>query len=567
MVATSKLEYRIGDCVDILKEFPADFFDACVTDPPYGLEFMGENWDHLQSAQFKGEREAWQDGLPADHIAQRMTKMPRYHAGLDMGEWHKEWALSVYRVMKPGAHLLAFSGSRTSHWLGYGLEMSGFEIRDQIQWLTFSGWPKGLNVSKAIDQSLGKEPIKVGVRYEHQPIGGEHGGVYGAREGVVIDTKPATPEAAQWEGWNTALKPAAEPIFVARKPLEGTIAENILKWGVGAYNIQACRIPCGTRKVGITAGPGKATVTTFGDGINSTPMVWTEDDLGRWPANVILDEQRAKELDQQSGVSTSKRGEMGVGLTDSPVYGSADPDFKSTRGHDDEGGASRFFQIIDTKAGRYPANVIMDEKAAEELDKQSGISESQRSVRGGFRDGGSMFDTKQHLPIYECGYEDEGGGSRFFYVPKASREEREMGLEKLPPVKTIWSENFGAFKKDKKRRPIRNDHPTVKPIALMQYLIRLVTPMSGLVLDPFLGSGTTLIACRLEGMNGIGIEKNPEYEAIIKGRINALPPAIEGFDSKAFSAPVPSSTSPVQVLQVDPAIARRVTRQSTLEGF
>jgi site-specific DNA-methyltransferase (adenine-specific) len=194
---------------------------------------------------------------------------------------------------------------------------------------------------------------------------------------------------------------------------------------------------------------------------------------------------------------------MGVGLTDSPVYGSARPDFSSVRGHDDEGGASRFF-----------------------------------------------------------------------YVPKASRDEREMGLERLKPLKTAWNENFGAFQHDPHRRPIRNQHPTVKPIDLMRYLIRLVTPRGGLVLDPFLGSGTTLIACRLEGMAGVGVEKNSEYEPIIKGRINVLPPAIEGFDSEAFSAPQPSSASAVQVLQsehemayCEPPVPRKIAKQITLEGF
>jgi site-specific DNA-methyltransferase (adenine-specific) len=470
---------------------------------------MGESWDDLQSAQFKGEHEAWQDNLPADHIAQRMSKMPRYHAGLEMGEWHRQWAMSVLRVLKPGGYCLAFSGSRTSHWLGVGLELAGFDMRDSCYWIHAQGWPKGLNICKAIDQSLGKEPIQVGIRYEHQPIGGEHGGVYGAREGVVVDTKPATPEAARWEGWNTALKPAAEPILMARKPFDGTIAENILKWGVGGLNIDACRIPCGTRKIGITTGPGKPTVVAYGDGINSRPTVWEKDDLGRYPANLVLDADCAVELDRQSGVTTSKRDDMGVGLSDSPVYGSARPDFSSVRDHDDEGGASRFF-----------------------------------------------------------------------YVPKASREERDMGLEKLPAQKITWNENFGSFQQDHNRRPIKNQHPTVKPIDIMRYLIRLVTPKGGLVLDPFLGSGTTLIACRLEGMNGIGIEKNAEYEPIIKGRITALPPDIESFDADTFSTQIPSSTGTGLVLDestmhmpdirpayVEPARPRKATKQISLEGF
>jgi hypothetical protein len=143
-----------------------------------------------------------------------------------------------------------------------------------------------------------------------------------------------------------------------------------------------------------------------------------------------------------------------------------------------------------------------------------------------------------------------------------------MGLEKVAPVKTVWSEKFGAFRTDTHRKPIRNDHPSVKPIALMRYLIRLVTPKGGIVLDPFLGSGTTLIACRLEGVNGFGIEKNPDYEEIIKGRISALPPPIEGFDAAGFSEPIPSSTGPVPVpVYCEPVEARKIAKQITLEGF
>lgn len=485
MVATSKLEYRIGDCNEILPTLPDNVFDAVITDPPYFFShgFMGTAWDNIES----------------DQSAEGMELPPESGTGLATGEWHKRWAANALRVTKPGGHLLSFSSPSTSHWLGYGLELAGWEVRTAIYWVFGSGWPKGLHISKAIDKSLGKEPIKVGVRYEHQPIGGEHGGIYGAREGIVTDTKPATPEAAKWEGWNTQLKPAAEPIIMARKPLEGTIAENVLKWGVGAINIQACRIPCGVRKIGTTTGPGHESVSTYGTGINSRPTEWKEDDLGRYPANVILDEEAARLLDQQSG-TVEGSGETSIKKGRSPNFG---------------------------RYGIYGESGIVD-----------GIN-----------------------------YEDSGGASRFFYVAKASREEREMGLEKVPPVKTVWSENFGAFRADTHRKPIRNNHPSVKPIALMRYLIRLVTPKGGLVVDPFLGSGTTLIACRLEGVSGFGIEKNPEYEKFIKGRISALPPAIEGFDSKAFSASVPSSTSPVQVLQVDPAIARRVARQSTLEGF
>ena len=343
------IELLHGDCLERLKELPDCSVDACVTDPPYGLSFMGKAWDY---------------DVPAAAV------------------WRE-----VLRVLKPGGHLLAFAGTRTQHRMAVQIEDAGFEIRDMIAWVYGSGFPKSLDVSKAIDKAAGAEREVVGQRKKLQSYGADVNDVYGGgpdKGGVQLITAPATPAAQQWAGWGTALKPALEPITVARKPLKGTVAANVLEHGTGAVNVDGCRVA------------GKWTTWRKKDGTVS-------------------------EQNQDSH----------------NIYGAGMGDVRNP----------------EHPAGRWPANLIHD---------------------GSDEPCALLADA-----------------ARFFYCAKASKADRGEG----------------------------NKHPTVKPTELMRYLCRLVTPPGGVVLDPFMGSGSTGKAAALEGFRFIGIEREAEYLEIARGRI------------------------------------------------
>lgn len=345
------------------------------------------------------------------------------------------------RVLKPGGHLLAFGGTRTFHRLTCAVEDAGFEIRDCLMWLYGSGFPKSLDVSKAIDKAEGAEREVVGVgRPVKRMIPGADQDRTGSwikdngREFVPSTSRPATPEAAAWEGWGTALKPAWEPIIMARKSLRGTVAGNVRRYGTGAVNIDASRIgsSVGGERAGERAGEPSAERRYAGRGSTTfslLPGPRGGDALGRWPANIALDEAAAALLDEQSG----ERGGSGK---------ASGPSLRGVHGS--------------VALGVY--NGLPDERE----------------------------------PAF---YGDRGGASRFFYVAKADSEERSRGLS--------W----------------RNQHPTVKPVSLMSWLVRMVTPPGGTVLDPFLGSGTTAIAAIGCGFNWIGIEREAEYVELARQRI------------------------------------------------
>lgn len=467
-----------GDCVEVMKRMPGSSVDAIVTDPPYGLEFMGKGWDGF--------------GTP-----------------LGFQTWTEAWAVEAFRILKPGGHLLAFAGTRTYHRMASGIEDAGFEIRDCIAWMYGSGFPKSLDVSKAIDKADAKDEQQarryrftewvrstgltakqidaatgtfMGHHYtthptqpsimtrEHLeairhliaeipawveaecdkrsvesrnmasrevvaerivPIGHSFAGetYQGDNTGSkdYADTLPHTPEAEAWSGWGTALKPAFEPVVVARRPLIGTVAANVLEHGTGALNIDACRIGStvetwpSTRSYHATRGPKPRAAHGTGDG---QTIKTGEAPNGRWPANVALDATAAEMLDEQSGESTSKRATWGAGKSETATYGVWGLAEDDTRGHNDTGGASRFF-----------------------------------------------------------------------YTAKASRQDR----------------NVGGL--------ADNTHPTVKPTDLMRWLIRLVTPPGGIILDPFGGSGSTGLAARAENVRCILIEREPEYLQIIRDRL------------------------------------------------
>lgn len=402
---------HLGDCRDVLATMPNGSVDAVVTDPPYGL---GAAPDALAMLR---------DWLDAGH-----------HDVKGRGFMGKEWDafvpqpalwLEVARVMKPGAHLVAFAGTRTQDLMGLGLRLAGFELRDVLAFMFGTGFPKSLDVSKAIDKEAGavREVIGRATGRAATPKHDIRGGAYGDGTSRTIDlsaiTAPATAAARQWEGWGTALKPAYEPIILARKPLIGTVAANVQAHRTGGLNIDACRIGTdgGTAKGSF---PNGSSVSAYGHGLNGGCDI-VDLGKGRWPANVVLDEEAAAELDAQTGESTSRIGKPRAGASG---------------------------------------------------------------------DGWGMTKTGAE-------YADSGGASRFFYTAKASSAEREL--------------EDGS----------RNTHCTVKPTDLMKWLVRLVTPPGGVVLDPFMGSGSTGVACAEEGFRFIGIEREAEYHQIATKRLDA----------------------------------------------
>lgn len=382
----------VGNNLEILPTLPDNSVDSIVTDPPYGLSDNKYVADTI-ARWIAGERDFVPDGK---------------------GFMGKSWDAFVpppalwdecLRVLKPGGHLLSFFGSRTQDIGALAIRLAGFEIRDSIAWLYGSGFPKSLNLTE------------------------------------------------NWQGWGTALKPALEPIVVARKPItEGTIAANVNKWGTGALNINGSRIG---RAEGDNSSAGNRTATfgtqdtqSGGDGSGG----WEQNSSGRWPANIILDKYTAELLDEQSG-------QVGNG-------------WKKNYGKEDYTG---------------------------------------RQYAGGSFGGGGYSGTNT--------YADSGGASRFFYVAKATKTDRSEGLGDLPLRKSDQRSEVAAGIWADMEAPKQNFHPTVKPTTLMEYLIKLVTPPGGTVLDPFTGSGSTGKAAILNGFGFIGIEMTEDYVPIIEGRL------------------------------------------------
>ena len=378
----------LGDCLEQLKNIKDNTIDSIVTDPPYGLSFMGKKWDY---------------DVPSTQI------------------WEE-----CIRVLKPGGHLLSFAGSRTYHRMAVRIEDAGFEIRDQIMWIYGSGFPKSHNIGKAVDKIEGNDREVVGL-HERQNLKKGGAGFRQLGSDELRTDYYVDKGNSDWEGWGTALKPAHEPIVMARKPLVGTVANNVLEWGVGGINIDGCRI--GTTK---------------------------EDLLAIKKKNDSFDNSNNKEYNGIHFTSINRNMEVNT-------------------------------------EGRFPANIILDEEAGKILDEQSGTT---KSSKRGAHNNKPTEHTNTYTPtnaVYsdDNTYGDSGGASRFFYCPKASKKDRD--------------EN--------------NIHPTVKPTDLMGYLIRLVTPKGGVVLDPFTGSGSTGKAAVREGMQFIGIEREEEYFHIAKQRI------------------------------------------------
>lgn len=371
---------HIGDCLEVLKDITDNSIDSIVTDPPYGISFMAKRWDYDVPSV-----EVWRECM---------------------------------RVLKPGGHMLVACGTRTQHRMVVNIEDAGFEIRDVVTWLYGQGFPKSLDISKAIDKEAGATRAVLSTALRSDKRGGNFHGASEQRPPIEhAITAPATEAAKQWGGWGTALKPSAEFWTLARKPLsESTVAKNVLKWGTGGINVDGCRV-----KV-------------------------SREDADKTRRN-------AKPVYSKHAENTA---------------------FKL-------GGSPN----IDN--GRFPANLILDEHAAAMLDEQTGIK-----------------------------------ASRFFYTAKASKSERNAGLEHRTPETVNDGRDTpidNPFQRGETKR--LNTHPTVKPVALMAYLCRLITPPGGTVLDPFAGSGSTGVAAIREKFAFVGIEREAEYAEIAKARINA----------------------------------------------
>lgn len=435
-----------GDSIDLLKQFPENSIDSCVTDGPYGIGFMGREWDNFRPKALRKTANGYKKGI--NHHLQTGRSLSMVAGQYDTSrtgavkyqQWCYEWAQEVYRVLKPGAMLISFCSPRMYHRMATGIEDAGFEIRDQLQYLYGSGFPKSRNISNDIDRYFGKkgkviEKKKcsrkgIAVAEERSVTAA---GCYGEAKEIEI-CEPCSKEAKQWDGWGTSLKPSNEPILLARKPIaEKSIAHNVLHYGTGGINIDACRIG----------------------------------DNGATKAVVISKEHNDRRLF--------------------------------------DGGISNEVSVVPLNKGRFPSNTIIDEVVAELL----------------------------------------GDKAQFFYTAKTSLKERNAGCEHLVAKpqncegkqrtfndccavcgkkfigspETICQCPTGTKKTDKTVYKNKNNHPTVKPVSLMQYLVKLVTPPDGICLDLFTGSGSTGIACSNEGFEFIGIEREAQYYKIAKARI------------------------------------------------
>ena len=397
-----------GDCFDVLTELPDESVHAVVSDPPYGLAFMGRDWDDFEPKEYQ--------------------------------EWCEQWARECLRVLKPGGHMLAFSGNRTHHRLFTGVEDAGFEIRDTLTWHYGSGFPKASDISKTIDKRADAEREVIadeppdhlnGGAYTGEGESDKYGDGLNTRSESNNITAPATDAAKKWDGWKTGLKPATEFVVMARKPFDGATVDSVLEHGTGALNIDACRIESGER-------PNR-----------------THD--GGCVFNV-------GEYDQESRMADGT-----------------------------------------TTEGRYPANVVFDETAADALDDNTGDTtanthrEADRAAKSDRNTYGKYDDRDGDYEATGAGYRDSGGPSRYFYTSKATKAERTLDGK------------------------IDNAHPTVKPGDLMQWLVKLVTAENQIVLDPFAGSGTTLRAAKDLNRRFIGIERQAKWADVARVRAGLTP--------------------------------------------
>lgn len=529
-----------GDCLEVLERMAAESVDAVVTDPPYGLSrepdmaevlrhwLAGDDYHH-RGGGFMGQ--AWDSFVPGPAV------------------WRE-----CLRVLKPGGHLLAFGGTRTADLLATAVRLAGFEIRDRVltlsghevgpelDWLYGSGWPKSLNVSKSIDRAAGAEREVVGPPRglngrnpeNHAPHPDGWGGLTG--RWAAAETAPATPDAERWEGWGTALKPAHEPVVVARKPMRGNVTAQVLATGTGALNIDGCRVDTGGEEVtaglsdpanrrGVVGQRMQASGDAERNQAAQRASLERANAMGRWPANVVLLHAPACE---RAGVRRVPTG--------TTVRRNLDPD--AMRPGSVYGAQRNHQELVDVTYGDGDGRETVEAWRCApgcpvaELDAQGGELRSGDPTAVGDpagRAGQNAYMGESRpagTPI--VGYGDRGGASRFFYQAKASPAERDFGLEDTSCEPTAYAKRWtqtvtnGRTEQEYARTSTgRNPHPTVKPIDLMRWLVRLVAPPGGVVVDPFCGSGTTGCAAALEGVAFVGIERDERFAEIARRRVEA----------------------------------------------
>mgnify|MGYP006405222025 FL=1 len=406
-----------GDCLEEMRAMEDSSVDSVVTDPPYGISFMGKKWDYDVP-----KVEVWKEAM---------------------------------RVLKAGGHILIACGTRTQHRMAVNIEDAGFEIRDIVAWVYGSGFPKSHNIGKAVDKLQGNERDYIGKYQSPENTSGGKGRKF-CHGGQKLDGLPdVTKGTSEYEGWGTALKPAMELWTLARKPLsEKTIAENVLKWGTGGINIDECRVD---------------TKDNLNGGTYAKHPTMKQEDATSWSKPTLNE------------------------------------DFVQPK-------------------GRFPANLIHD--GSDEV-----VGLFPETGKSNVRKISAKENVNINNQVYgkgyirqEGGYDDSGSASRFFYCAKASKSERNAGLEGFEEkvgggMAGTADQTLLTGSGNIRNNKMKNHHPTVKPIKLMQYLTRLITPKGGTVLDPYMGSGTTGIACKKEGFEFIGIELDADYFEIAKARI------------------------------------------------
>ncbi len=524
-----------GDCLKVMASMPEASVDTIVTDPPYGLEFMGKEWDKLGNTAGRDRHQAIQKSSFAQ-IRGTGTAVPRivrsrrrkcsvcglWSGGTDnmickctsskwipssygnaMQSWHEAWARAALRIAKPGAMLLSFGGTRTFHRLACAIEDAGWELRDCMMWVYGSGFPKSLNISKAIDKEAGAEREVVGQHERSNLRAGAAGfyhlrGTEGEYQGIIPLTAPATEAAALWNGWGTALKPAWEPIILAMKPLDGTFAANALAHGVAGLWVDGGRVGFNLEQEPDTGHiyyarrglsyperkrqHGKIFPQEAGSRASEKMSA-----KGRWPANVVLSH------DERC---------VCVGTTQDPGY----TIYRWKDGMKPFGdGAGHPHESEQVPGGERDLYACVPSCPVRILDSQSGPTKDNKGFHKQPPQSKNYDDNPVHIGGRTAGtsafhYGDSGGASRFFYTTKASTSERHLGC--APGY--------------------QNHHPTVKPLDLCRYLCRLTkTPTGGVVLDPFSGSGSIAVAALLEGRSAIAIELEEESANATVARVQA----------------------------------------------
>lgn len=498
---TERWQLFNGDCIEELKKLPERSIDSVVCDPPYGLSEPPNAWEVMKY---------WTSNERYEHKK----------AGFMGKEWDAfvpgpEYWFEVERVMKPGAHAIIFAGTRTWDYMSIAARMAGLELVDTLMWLYGQGFPKSLDISKAIDKAVHAEREVIGTKKSgiaNPKEKGRH--TIGAGKAVVVDvttpSTPSTPSALAWDGWGTALKPAWEPAMLFQKPVAHKhVAGNVVKWGTGGLNIDASRV--GSDVIQTNGHEGDKFAKYKGG--EQGESVQKKTHVGRWPANVVLAHTpECKVIGVKAvgsgaakiGVARTRNNGVGLGAKEKRKGAASAPDSYGTE--------------------TVEAWECSPDCAVAELDRQTGTLRSGPNPKRRGTD-----KTRVALGAFkgqeECAAprgEDLGGASRFFYCAKVSTSERNEGLEDMAD-REVHRYGRGLVQGHDPDAPAidKNHHPTVKPLKLMRYLCRLITPPGGVVLDPFSGSGSTGVAALQEGFRFIGVEREPDFAEIARKRLKA----------------------------------------------